>query len=156
MKVLDIINGTIVDGEGLRTSIYFAGCKHHCKGCHNMSSWDFNSGKDMSVEELIDVVKKNMFNVTYSGGDPLFQDLDDLVQLSKEIHKLNLDIWLYTGFTIEELNSDDKYKSILENVDVIVDGRFVESERDLDLIFRGSRNQRVLKKIDGKFVNVSY
>lgn len=151
MRVLDIIHGSIVDGEGLRTSIYFAGCKHRCKGCHNPQSWDFNSGVDMSIDEIFEDIKKNNFNVTYSGGDPLYQNLDDLVALSKKIHSLGLDIWLYTGFTFEELLNDSKYKDILENVDVIVDGPFIEEQRDINILFRGSRNQRILKRNNGKF-----
>lgn len=151
MKVLKIIHGSIVDGEGLRTSIYFAGCKHRCKGCHNPQSWDFNSGVDMSIDEIFEDIKKNNFNVTYSGGDPLYQNLDDLVALSKKIHSLGLDIWLYTGFTFEELLNDSKYKDILENVDVIVDGPFIEEQRDINILFRGSRNQRILKRNNGNF-----
>ena len=151
MRVLDIIHGSIVDGEGLRTSIYFAGCKHRCKGCHNPQSWDFNSGIDMSIDEIFEDIKKNNFNVTYSGGDPLYQNLYDLVALSKKIHSLGLDIWLYTGFTFEELLNDSKYKDILENVDVIVDGPFIEEKKDLSLLFRGSSNQRILKRNNGKF-----
>lgn len=150
MRVLDIINGTIVDGEGLRTSIYFAGCKHHCKGCHNPESWDFNGGRDMTIDEILKIIEENRFNVTYSGGDPLYQNLDDLVLLSKKIHDLGHNIWLYTGFTIEELKKDSKYDEILDNIDVIVDGPFIEEKKDLTLKFRGSSNQRIIKKEDFK------
>ena len=150
MRVLNIINGTIVDGEGLRTSIYFAGCKRHCKGCHNPKSWDFNGGKDMTIDEILQIIKENRFNVTYSDGDPLYQNLDDLVLLSKKIHDLGHNIWLYTGFTIEELKKDSKYDKILDNIDVIVDGPFIEEKKDLTLKFRGSSNQRIIKKEDFK------
>ena len=150
MRVLKIISGTIVDGEGLRTSIYFAGCKHHCKGCHNPESWDFNGGKDMTIDEIFKIIEKNKFNVSYSGGDPLFQNLDDLVILSKKIHNIGLNIWLYTGFTIEDLKKDSKYDEILDNIDVIVDGPFIEEKKDLTLKFRGSSNQRIIKKEDFK------
>ena len=150
MRVLDIISGTIVDVEGLRTSIYFAGCKHHCKGCHNPESWDFNGGKDMTIDEIFKIIEENKFNVTYSGGDPLFQNLDDLVILSKKIHNIGLNIWLYTGFTIEYLKKNSKYNEILENIDVIVDGPFIEEKKDLTLRFRGSSNQRIIKKKDFK------
>lgn len=150
MRVLNIISGTIVDGEGLRTSIYFAGCKHHCKGCHNPESWDFNGGKDMTVDEIFNFIEANKFNVTYSGGDPLFQNLDDLVFLSKKIHNIGLNIWLYTGFTIEYLKKNSQYNKILENIDVIVDGPFIEEKKDLTLKFRGSSNQRIIKKEEFK------
>lgn len=155
MRVLEIINGTIVDGNGLRTSIYFAGCKHCCKGCHNPESWDINGGKVMSVNEIFKIVEKNKFNVTYSGGDPLYQNIDELIDLSKKIHSLNLDIWLYTGFTFEEIKNNDIYKNILDNIDVLVDGPFIESEKDLNLSFRGSRNQRILKKTNNSFTDIS-
>ena len=155
MRVLDIIGGTIVDGDGLRTSIYFAGCKHCCKGCHNPGSWNIKGGKVMSVDEIFKIVEENKFNVTYSGGDPLYQNIDELVELSKKIHILNLDIWLYTGFTLEELKSKDIYKDILDNVDVIVDGPFIEAEKDLKIAFRGSKNQKIYKKIKNIFEDVT-
>ena len=100
--------------------------------------------------------KKNNFNVTYSGDDPLYQNLNDLVSLSKGIHGIGLDIWLYTGFVFEELLEDLKCKDILDNVDVIVDGPFIEEKKDLNLLFRGSSNQRILKKGNGNFVEVKY
>ena len=155
MRVLKIINGTIVDGEGLRTSIYFAGCKHKCKGCHNPQSWDFNSGKIMTIDEILKNIKENDLNVTFSGGDPLYQNLEELVDLSKKIHELKYNIWLYTGFTIEELKSDSKYHEILKNVDFIVDGPFIEEQRDITLAFRGSKNQRILKRINNDFIDVT-
>ncbi len=73
LRVIDIIDGTSVDGPGLRTSIYFAGCDHHCPGCHNPSTWDFRAGRDMSVGEIVEHIVENDFNVTFSGGDPLYQ-----------------------------------------------------------------------------------
>ena len=100
--------------------------------------------------------KKNNFNVTYSGDDPLYQNLNDLVSLSKGIHGIGLDIWLYTGFVFEELLEDLKCKDILDNVDVIVDGPFIEEKKDLNLLFMGSSNQRILKKGNGNFVEVKY
>ena len=72
VSVLNFIEGTSVDGPGLRTSIYFAGCKHHCEGCHNPESWDFNAGKEYTVREILQIIEDNDFNVTFSGGDPLY------------------------------------------------------------------------------------
>ena len=97
LRVLKIFGGTCVDGPGLRTSIYFAGCKHACKGCHNPESWDFNGGTPMTVGEILKEIKYYNFNVTLSGGDPLYQDLNILAFLCKKIHDLKLNIWLYTG-----------------------------------------------------------
>ncbi len=147
LRVLNILHGTIVDGPGLRTSIYFAGCKHHCPGCHNPESWDFNAGKEKSVEEIFEVVQQNMFNVTFSGGDPLFQNITELTELAKKIKDIGLDIWLYTGFTAEEIQEKKIWNELLKYVDVIVEGRFVLAQRDLTLQFRGSSNQRIFKII---------
>lgn len=145
MRVLDILHGTIVDGPGLRTSIYFAGCKHHCPGCHNPESWDFSGGVERSVDDIFSEIEKNGFNVTLSGGDPLYQDIDELTALAKKIKDAGLDLWVYTGFTIEEVFELKIYDKFLQYVDVVVDGPFEIKNRDTSLMFRGSSNQRILK-----------
>lgn len=145
MRVLDILHGTIVDGPGLRTSIYFAGCKHHCPGCHNPESWDFSGGIERSVDDIFSEIEKNGFNVTLSGGDPLYQDIDELTALAKKIKDAGLDLWVYTGFTIEEVFELKIYDKFLQYVDVVVDGPFEIKNRDTSLMFRGSSNQRILK-----------
>ena len=145
MRVLDILHGTIVDGPGLRTSIYFAGCKHHCPGCHNPESWDFSGGIERSVDDIFSEIEKNGFNVTLSGGDPLYQDIDELTALAKKIKDAGLDLWVYTGFTIEEVFELKIYDKFLQYVDVVVDGPFEIKNRDTSLMFRGSSNQRNLK-----------
>lgn len=144
MRVLDIIEGTIVDGPGLRTGIYFAGCAHQCPGCHNPESWDFDAGTEMTVDRLVEVVALNGFNVSLTGGDPLYQIDNGLLELCEKIKELGLNIWCYTGFTIEEIARSEKLKRILAYVDVIVDGPFIESRRNLSLRFRGSDNQRII------------
>ena len=146
LRVIKVFGGTTVDGPGLRTSIYFAGCRHHCKGCHNPDSWDFNAGEDMTVEDILLQVRYYRFNVTMSGGDPLYQDLDVLAFLCQEIHKLNLTIWLYTGYVFEELVAEKKYDKVLKNIDVLVDGPFILERRSTEILFRGSDNQRILSK----------
>lgn len=145
MRVLDILHGTIVDGPGLRTSIYFAGCKHYCPGCHNPESWDFSGGIERSVDDIFSEIEKNGFNVTLSGGDPLYQDIDELTALAKKIKDAGLDLWVYTGFTIEEVFELKIYDKLLQYVDVVVDGPFEIKNRDTSLMFRGSSNQRILK-----------
>ena len=145
MRVLDILHGTIVDGPGLRTSIYFAGCKHHCPGCHNPESWDFAGGIERSVDDIFSEIEKNGFNVTLSGGDPLYQDIDELTALAKKIKDAGLDLWVYTGFTIEEVFELKIYDKFLQYVDVVVDGPFEIKNRDTSLMFRGSSNQRILQ-----------
>lgn len=143
LRVLDIVFGTSVDGPGLRTSIYFAGCHHRCPGCHNPQSWDPEGGKDMTVEEIMDVITENGFNVTFSGGDPLYQS-DAIIPLAQAIAKEGFTIWCYTGFLYEDIVSHPQYDELLKLVDVLVDGPFIESQRDISLRFRGSHNQRLI------------
>lgn len=144
MRILDIIDGTIVDGPGLRTSIYFAGCAHKCPGCHNRQSWDFDGGREATVDELMAHVEENGFNVTLTGGDPLYQ-IDEILPLCGRLRDAGYTIWCYTGFTIEEIRASESMSRILDAVDVIVDGPYVEALRDLSLQFRGSSNQRIIE-----------
>jgi anaerobic ribonucleoside-triphosphate reductase activating protein len=143
LRVIDIVEGTSVDGPGLRTSIYFAGCKHQCPGCHNKQTWDFDRGRDMTIDELMKVIDYNDFNVTFSGGDPLYQ-ADKIVELARRIKASGKTIWCYTGFTYEEVRDKAPYKDLLAYVDVLVDGPFIEAQRNIELRFRGSENQRII------------
>lgn len=143
MRVLDIIDGTTVDGPGIRTSIYFAGCCHHCEGCHNPTSWDTAGGQEWTVDELMQRIIDNDMDVTFSGGDPMYQ-ADDILPLAKKIKKLGKTIWCYTGFRYEQLFDHPSMKSLLEYMDVLVDGEFILSRRNTKLQFRGSDNQRMI------------
>ena len=144
IRVLDIIEDTMVDGPGFRTSIYCAGCRHACKGCHNPQSWDFKGGREMTTEELMRIIVADPYaNVTFSGGDPMYQ-CDGFSELARAIHaQTNKDIWCYTGFTYEQLITRAQ-RELLYELDVLVDGPFIESLRDTDLLFRGSNNQRLI------------
>ena len=144
MRVLDIIEGTVVDGVGLRTSIYFAGCTHHCPECHNPQSWDLSGGTEMSVDDIMERIAQYGLDVTFSGGDPLMQIDNGLLDLAARIHTLVLNIWCYTGYTLEEIKSDSKLRPILDAVDVLVEGRYIAALRDIHLPFRGSSNQRII------------
>ena len=143
LRVVDIVDGTSVDGPGLRTSIYFAGCDHRCPGCHNPSTWDFRAGYDMTVDQLMRRIIDNDFNVTFSGGDPLYQ-LQPLTTLARAVKAAGKTIWCYTGFIYEDLLADSRYDEILSLIDVLVDGPFILALRDTDLRFRGSSNQRII------------
>ena len=144
MRVLDIVEGTSVYGPGLRTAIYFAGCLHQCPGCHNKQSWDMAGGREMTVAEIVEAVERAGFSgVTFSGGDPLYQ-IDELTRLACALKEQGYDLWCYTGFLWESLVSDDRYSLLLNTVDVLVDGPFVQSLRDTGLLFRGSSNQRLI------------
>ena len=145
LRVLDILFETMMDGPGLRTSIYFAGCKHHCKGCHNPQSWDMNGGYSMPINHILTLIKEDEFaNVTFSGGDPFYQ-VDAVTELAKRIKdETDKTIWCYTGFTIEEIREDPNLSKLLPYIDVLVDGPYVEALRNTDLPFRGSENQRII------------
>lgn len=144
IRVLDIKYGTSVDGVGLRTSIYCAGCENGCPGCHNPQSWDDRGGVAVEVEELYRRIEEADMNVTFTGGDPMFhpEGFTQLAQLIKSRTKRT--IWCYTGYRFETLLKHPSRRALVELCDVIVDGRYVEAERDLSLHFRGSRNQRII------------
>lgn len=144
LRVIDISEGTSVDGPGLRTSIYFSGCNHHCEGCHNPQSWDPKAGREVSIEELLKVIDFNDFNVTFSGGDPLFQ-AEEVTELARRIKsELNKNIWCYTGYLWENIIDDERFLPLLKTIDVLVDSPFILSQRDIELRFRGSSNQRII------------
>lgn len=144
IRVLDILEDTMVDGPGFRTSIYCAGCRHQCPGCHNPQSWAFDGGREMTTEQIMKIIEADPYaNVTFSGGDPMYQ-ASGFAELAREIHKrTNKDIWCYTGFTFESLINPEQ-RELLELLDVLVDGPFIEKQRDTDLLFRGSSNQRLI------------
>lgn len=144
LRVIDIVGGTSVDGPGLRTSVYFAGCNHHCPGCHNPQSWDFEGGEAMSVLRIKEIIDDCDFNVTFSGGDPLMQPVDEMVELARLLKADGRTIWCYTGHSYEYVASRPEYEELLACIDVLVDGPFVESLRDISLRFRGSSNQRLV------------
>lgn len=144
LRVLDIVPGTSVDGPGLRTSVYFAGCSHHCPGCHNPESWDFAGGREMSVEEIVEEIERHGFNVTLSGGDPLYQ-LPGMLELARELTERGYTIWCYTGFLWEEVCRSEEMSAILPYLEVLVDGPFRQELRDISLLFRGSSNQRLIQ-----------
>lgn len=144
LRVIDIVGGTSVDGPGLRTSVYFAGCNHHCPGCHNPQSWDFDGGEAMSVLRIKEIIDDCDFNVTFSGGDPLMQPVDEMVELARLLKADGRTIWCYTGYSYEYVASRPEYDELLTCIDVLVDGPFVESLRDISLRFRGSSNQRLV------------
>ena len=142
-RIVDIVEGTSVDGPGLRTAIYFAGCDHHCPGCHNPQTWPHDAGHDMSLEELMSIIRIADFNVTLTGGDPIYQ-AHKLKPLVENIRKLGKTVWLYTGFTFNEINNMESVKPWLKMIDTVVDGPFIEELRDTSLPFRGSSNQNII------------
>lgn len=145
ISVLDIIHDTMVDGPGFRTSIYCAGCPNACPGCHNPQSWDIKQGREMSTAQIMAEIESDPFaNVTFSGGDPMFQ-AEGFCELAQAIKShTQKTIWCFSGFTFEVLLKNPEQRKLLQFIDVLVDGPFVQSLRDEDLLFRGSSNQRIL------------
>ena len=144
IRILDIKYGTSVDGIGLRTSLYTAGCEHHCVGCHNPHSWDENGGEAIDIDTLFAHIVDADMNVTFTGGDPMFHP-EGFIKLARMIkERTDKNIWCYTGYRFESLLQHPLRRELVELCDVIVDGRYIEAERDLSLRFRGSRNQRII------------
>jgi anaerobic ribonucleoside-triphosphate reductase activating protein len=138
---------SIVDGPGLRYSIFVQGCAHACPGCHNPESWDFAGGEELSLEAIYKDIHadRGVRSVTFSGGDPMYQAAA-CATLAARLKSEVYNIWAYTGFLWEDLiaRADADVMEFLQNVDVLVDGPFIESLRSLELEFRGSSNQRVI------------
>ena len=154
MKYIDIVYGTIVDGPGLRNSIYLSGCKHGCKGCHNPSSWSFESGEILTRKVLEDFIYKTLMDggvqgVTISGGDPFSQNLDELWWLLATMYYEGIrDITVYTGYTFEELLELDPDRKILDLIKTVVDGKYIEELKCYDKKFIGSSNQRIINVLE--------
>lgn len=136
---------SVVDGEGIRTVVWTQGCSHNCPYCHNPQTHSFESGYLEDVEKLKEQIHalKGQDGITFSGGDPLYQ-IEAVKELAEAIKSYGMDVWLYTGFTFEEVLKMKNIESLLKYIDVIVDGPFIYEEKSLDLPFRGSKNQRII------------
>ena len=159
MNIAGIDYESVNDGEGVRTVIYVSGCSHNCYNCHNPQTHDINYGVPFTEKlqnEIIENIKKRPFisGITWSGGDPLHENcLDDVLKFTNKIRLLlpNKTIWLYSGFTWEEIqnptirnNASKIRRMIVNGVDILVDGRYIDSQRNIQLKYRGSENQRVI------------
>lgn len=147
IQIAGTIPDSIVDGPGVRYVVFAQGCNHHCKGCQNPQTWDFNKGKSVEVEDLFDDIMNSVISkrVTFSGGDPFYQ-VPAFAELARMLKKEGFEIIAYTGFTFEELMSDldNDYINLLEQIDYLIDGRFEEDKKSLSLKFIGSSNQRII------------
>ena len=115
-----------MDGPGFRTSIYFAGCRHACPGCHNPQSWDFDGGTEMDLDEIMEIVRDEDFDVTLSGGDPLYQP-EVVGELARRIRETGHTVWVYTGFTWEQIQESPRLRNALNDGEAIVEGPFIET-----------------------------
>lgn len=154
MRYHDITTCDVNNGEGFRVTLWVAGCSHHCKGCQNPETWDFNGGRpfDEAAHAYLfeQLAKPYIQGLTLSGGDPLCS-VTGVCQLAKEIKDTlpDKDIWLYTGFTFSQIRDSKTLSAILPYIDVIVDGEYEEEKRDISLAFRGSANQKIIR-LNGK------
>lgn len=150
MNIAGINYESIVDGPGVRIVIYVSGCDHNCSGCHNPAAFNFSAGRECTasmVNEIMAYIREHPYlhGITLSGGDPMYSATEVDVLLSELRQEFpGLSVWLYSGFTYEEIDQCVPMRSVLAKCDVLVDGEFVLSERDISLPYRGSRNQRII------------
>lgn len=148
MNFAQIRKYDVANGPGIRTTIFVTGCTHKCPNCFNEEYQDFNFGDPWTRKETDEVIEDlkldEVKGLTILGGEP-FQNEVDLLQVLRDIKKeVQKDIWIFSGYTYEEILKDEDKKKLLEECDVLVDGRFVEALKDLSLRFRGSSNQRII------------
>ena len=145
----DLQTDSIVDGPGLRAVLWTQGCGHHCKGCQNPQTWDFEGGGLVPLDAVFEAIDELEYQtgLTFSGGDPMFQ-AEACNEIAEYARKKGLNIWVYTGFTYEQVlkmaKKDPIYMDFLKKIDVLVDGKFQLANRNLSILFRGSTNQRLI------------
>jgi len=146
LNLSGIVEDSIVDGPGIRVSVFSQGCPHHCVGCHNPETWEFGIGTDIEPERVFAIVKSNPLckGVTFSGGEP-FAQAEGFARLAQLLQADGYEIASYTGYTFEQLlQGTPAQKDLLSKLDVLIDGPFILAEKSLELSFRGSANQRIL------------
>ena len=149
VRLAGVVRESIVDGPGIRLTVFMQGCPHHCPGCHNPQTHDPNGGYDCELQKILDAVEQNpmLRGITLSGGEP-FEQAKELLPLVRAVIEMGRDVVAFSGYTFEQLIEKSKetpeIKEILSLCCMLVDGRFVMAERDLTLRFRGSRNQRLI------------
>lgn len=149
IRLAGVVQESIVDGPGIRYTIFTQGCPHHCPGCHNPESHDPVGGYERDTKELLAEFQKNplLKGMTFSGGDPFLQAAP-LSQLAEAVHALGKDVLVYTGYTMEyllaHLDEQPGWRELLEQTDVLIDGPFIQKQKSLGLRFRGSANQRYI------------
>ena len=148
IRIAGITQDSIVDGPGIRLTVFTQGCPRHCKGCHNPATWDFDGGRLIDTDEIIAMMEANplLDGITLSGGEPLRQSVA-CMELARAAYELGLSVWCYTGYELDTVLSayaGAAGRGLLDYIDVLVDGPYIESQRTLELPWRGSRNQRLI------------
>ena len=149
IKIAGIVEESIVDGPGIRYVLFTQGCPHHCEGCHNPQTHEFNQGKMEKIQNIANAIDSNplLKGITFSGGEP-FMQAKVLSNLIDEVKNKKLDIITYTGFKfeylIENACENNGYMQLLEKTDILIDGKFEINKKDENLLFRGSSNQRAI------------
>lgn len=151
MKIAGFYDESISNGLGWRAVLFVSGCPHHCPGCHNKEAQDFNYGEEFNEEEILKRIKENSIlnGITISGGEPLCREnIPGVLKFIKDVKAIRpeFNVWCYSGYTLDQLidRNDEETNKCLNEIDVLVDGRFVEAKKDPTLKFRGSSNQRIL------------
>lgn len=147
IRIAGIVEDSIVDGRGIRMAVFVQGCPHHCPGCHNPQTHDFAGGTIDDTDRIFEAFRENPLyrGITFSGGEPFCQP-KPLKALADRVHAIKKDVTIYTGWTYEALCAmhDPDVDALLSVCDVLVDGPFIEAQRDPELLFRGSANQRLI------------
>lgn len=152
MRIHNITKDDMLNGDGLRVVLWVSGCSHHCKGCQNPITWDPDDGEEFTLANLKEIFseldKDYVSGITFSGGDPFHpanrDEIDMLISLIRDRYGGSKTIWLYTGYTAEEIIEDNELYCMMDQIDVLVEGRYIEALRDVSLHWRGSSNQRVI------------
>lgn len=145
VRLFGTVDDSIVDGPGLRYTIFTQGCFHNCSGCHNPKSHDINGGYLKDIQDILSEITANplLDGITLSGGEPMLQ-VKPLIEICKEVKAMGLNIVVYSGFTYEEILKDAKKKELLQLCDMLIDGKFEQDKKSLALLYRGSANQRLI------------
>lgn len=151
IKIAGLVEDSIVDGPGMRLTVFFQGCPHKCEGCHNPQTHDFYGGTEMDTAEVLDKLRRNplLSGITLSGGEPFAQP-ETAYELARGAKEQGKSVWVYSGYTYEQLLQQDAARRVLEVCDVLVDGPFILAQKTLNLKWRGSWNQRVIELKRGK------
>ena len=144
IRIMNVVYSSSVDGTGFRDVLFVNYCPHRCEGCHNPETWEKKNGRTVTLKEVYDdLTKSSLTNVTLSGGEP-FEQAEELCVLASAIRDTGKSIWVYSGYTFEQLLADSSKRKLLEKCDVLVDGKYEKDNTELNMRFKGSLNQRII------------